>query len=39
MINRDFAFMFFKKPHKSELVAPAIIINAIKTNEHLKENK
>lgn len=39
MINRDFAFMFFKKPHKSELVAPAIIINATKTNEHLKENK
>ncbi|NNT73266.1 hypothetical protein HKT18_13685 [Flavobacterium sp. IMCC34852] len=39
MINRDFAFMFFKKPHKSELVAPAIILYATKTNEHLKENK
>lgn len=30
MINRDFAFMFFKKPHKSELVAPAIILYATK---------
>jgi len=26
MINRDFAFMFFKKPHKSNLVAPVIIL-------------
>ncbi len=30
MINRDFAFMFFKKPPKSELVAPAIILYATK---------
>ena len=28
MINRDFAFMFYKKPSKSELVAPAIILYA-----------
>ena len=28
MINRDFAFMFYKKPHKSQLVAPAIILYA-----------
>lgn len=28
MINRDFAFNFFKKPHKSNLVAPAIILYA-----------
>lgn len=28
MINRDFAYMFFKKPHKSNLVAPAIILYA-----------
>ena len=27
MINRDFAFMFFKKPHKSILVAPAVILH------------
>jgi hypothetical protein len=33
MINRDFAFMFFKKPHKSELVAPAIILNVTKKNK------
>ncbi|OYU84956.1 MAG: hypothetical protein CFE24_03965 [Flavobacterium sp. BFFFF2] len=31
MINRDFAFMFFKKPHKSELVAPAIVLYAKKS--------
>lgn len=30
MINRDFAFMFFKKPHKSQLVAPAILLYAVK---------
>jgi hypothetical protein len=38
-INRDFALLFFKKPHKSELVAPAIILYATKINEHPKENK
>ncbi len=30
MINRDFATQFFKKPHKSNLVAPAIILYATK---------
>lgn len=30
MVNQDFAFMFFKKPHKSALVSPAIILYAIK---------
>lgn len=30
MINHDFATMFFKKPHKSELVAPAIILHVVK---------
>jgi hypothetical protein len=29
MINRDFAFQFFKKPHKSQLVTPAIILNTV----------
>lgn len=30
MINRDFATMFFKKPHKSTIVTPAIILYAVK---------
>jgi hypothetical protein len=30
MVNNDFAFMFFKKPHRSNLVAPAIILYATK---------
>ncbi len=30
MINRDFAMMFFKKPHKSILNAPAILLYATK---------
>lgn len=33
MINRDFALQFFKKPHKSQLVAPAIILNAVKSTK------
>lgn len=32
MINRDFASMFFKKPHKSNLVAPAIILYCTREN-------
>jgi len=28
MINKDFAYMFFKKPHKSNLIAPAIVLYA-----------
>lgn len=32
MINRDFALQFFKKPHKSQLVTPAIILNAVKND-------
>ena len=31
-INHDFAFQFFKKPHKSNLIAPAIILYATKIN-------
>lgn len=30
MINRDFATVFFKKPHKSNIVTPAIILYAVK---------
>lgn len=30
MINRDFATQFFKTPHKSNLIAPAIILYATK---------
>ena len=30
MLNRDFAYMFFKKPPKHELVAPAIVFYATK---------
>jgi hypothetical protein len=30
MINRDFAIQFFKKPHKSQIVAPAIILTVVK---------
>lgn len=30
MINRDFALQFFKKPHKSLIVAPAIILTVVK---------
>ena len=30
MINYDFAHQFFKKPHKSTLVAPTIILYAVK---------
>ena len=32
MINKDFAFMFFQKPHKSNLVAPAILLEATVKN-------
>lgn len=32
MVNHDFAVQFFKKPHKSNLVAPAIILYANKIN-------
>jgi len=32
MINYDFAFQFFKKPHNSQLVTPAIILYATKKN-------
>lgn len=31
-INRDFAFMHYGKPHKSALVAPAIVLYATKKN-------
>ena len=37
MINHDFAYIFFKKPPKSELVAPAIILYA--TNKKLSLNR
>jgi hypothetical protein len=30
MIKHDFATMFFKKPHKSEIITPAIVLYAVK---------